>query len=179
MSDADKVETENDTEIWALYNAVGMATKSEVQRIRLLTMISRLNSRIRGEASDKKKEHEEAAESFQTRARQIASFSAQWKETKVLGRPGFLIKNPALGISVPTLLTTLDTGIKGFNEANMVAQNPALLALVDEMVGYAQQENILDPKKKRNSEAFKQAIGRYTSSSESFWGSSDVEVLND
>lgn len=180
-SPGEDMETENDSEIWALYNAVGMTNKPEQQRIRLLTLISRVNSRIHGEkrAGEEKDKLISAANEFRERAREIAQITPHWKETTVLGKPGYLIQNRKLGISVPSLLTTMSENMKAFLELNMIAQNPALSFLVDEMMGFAQSHDVLDPKKKRNQVAFKQALGRYVSGGNDFWNSSEAEVLND
>ena len=172
------LESENDTEIWALYNAVGMASKPDQQWIRLTTLISRVNSRILGENKDgSRKELSEKASSFRERARELTMISPAWKETTVLGKSGFHIQNTKLDITVPCLLSTITQGTEAFLKLNMIAQNPALAFLVEEMVGFAQAQGILDPKKKRNSDTFKNMLNRYSGSSNDWFNSGDTEFV--
>ncbi len=169
-SNPEELESENDTEIWALVNAVGTAKKPDEMKIRALTAIARLNGRIAGQKTEN---HKGIAEGFRERGKRITAFAAVYRPSLVLGQSGFIITDEMAGIKVPASPRFLDVAQRAFNEAHTAYEVPALVRLLDEMLGYVEKEGIMDPSKKRNSDTFKQMLNRYSGSTGDYWGSTE------
>ena len=165
-SNSDELESENDTEIWALVNAVGTAKKPEEMKIRALTAIARLNGRIAGRKETK---YTGVAEDYRSRAKRITAFAAVYRPSLVLGQSGFIITDEKAGVKVPASPRFLDVAQRAFNEAHTAYEVPALVRLLDEMLGFVEKEGIMDPSKKRNPDTFKQMLNRYSGSTGDYW----------
>lgn len=177
MNNQTEVESENDTEIWALVTAVGMANKPEVQRIRAITAIARIGARIGGTIEKDKTDNQKAVEQFREREMRITEIQAEWEKTQVLGSPGWIIRDKYADVEVPARPDFLQVAIRTFNERHTFYEAPALVRLMGEMLAYAQKEKILDPSKKRNAQTFKEMLGRYSGNSS--WGfSEDTEFIS-